>query len=88
MADESFSPDDESSTIEIPRSYQHLPSQDEEDTENLILNDASQHAARRTLQNFALMSILFSANHGCVSGRIAKGHVPCGEFDRICFNSL
>lgn len=67
MVDETIvSPDNESSSIEIPTSYQQLPSQDD-DVENLIPTDASRYAARQTLLNFAMMSILFSANHGCVS---------------------
>lgn len=50
----------------IPRSYQQLPSRDHDDV--FILTESSRMAARRTLLNFALMSILFSANHGCVVG--------------------
>jgi hypothetical protein len=40
-------------------------------------------AARKTLLNFILMSILFSANHGCVVGKYGRKKSPsCGIF---CF---
>lgn len=69
----------------IPGSYQQLVAQEEEeqrrrgsdhdDDENIIIlpsNHAGRLAARRTFANFVLMSILFSANHGCVVGEYSQ----------------
>jgi hypothetical protein len=53
-----------------PRSYQQL-SMDEgnDDPSTMTMTTPNHVAARRTLWNFTLMSILFSANHGCVVGK-------------------
>lgn len=48
-------------------SYQQISAQEIDSGELQI--SAGQHAAQRTLYNFVLMSILFSANHGCVVGK-------------------
>ncbi len=61
------------STGPIPSSYQQLPAQEHDET--ILPTDGNRIAARKTLLNFALMSILFSANHGCVVG--AYGLDPC-----------
>lgn len=42
---------------------------DEVDPSATMINGPNHVAARRTLWNFTLMSILFSANHGCVVGK-------------------
>ena len=44
-----------------------------ESTEEVPVDDAelevpNTEAAAKTLRNFILMSVLFSANHGCVAG--------------------
>jgi len=61
----------------ISSSYQHF-SMDDSYNEESIVTDASQRAARRTLLNFVLMSILFSANHGCVVACLALATARLG----------
>jgi len=51
----------------MPGSYHQL-SRNETGDEDAISTSAGDIAARRTLWNFSLMSVLFSANHGCVAG--------------------
>jgi hypothetical protein len=59
-----------------PTSYQQL-SMDEERESATTIATPNHVAARRTLWNFTLMSILFSANHGCVVGKKRKERT-CG----------
>ena len=60
----------------IPTSYQGLAMDEEgEDpsaSASTMMTTPNHEAARRTLWNFTFMSILFSANHGCVVGKEKK----------------
>jgi hypothetical protein len=84
MADESQQNDSMTSpsfgsSEPLPTSYQQLPAQE---SDSGIISNAGRLAARRTFVNFVLMSVLFSANHGCVVGGLFVGLLTVSPYHR------
>jgi fucose permease len=53
--------------------------EEEEEEEELVDNEVGRAASHRTLTNFILMSVLFSANHGCVVSCLALATARLGS---------
>jgi hypothetical protein len=71
-------PEPAATTVQALSPYQQLSVDEEEEVP--ITTTINQIAARGTLRNFILMSVLFSANHGCVVGTLGYTH-----YSFLCF---
>ena len=63
-----------------PSTYQRLSVEDQHDDQSsLSPTEPNRAAAQRTFHNFVVMSVLFSANHGCVAACMALATARLGS---------